>query len=317
MISKVVERVVGKPLIHHLQLHAFGSSQWAFTKGRSARDLSTLCVCRWLLHICSGSKIGIYLSDISGAFDRVFKEFLIAKLQRAGIGEMYLKFLNAYLEPRVGRVAVAGIFSELFELSDNVFQGTVLGPTLWNTFFADVSDAATLKGGQEELFADDLHVTHIAHRDTPNEAIYASLAATQRDVHKWGRSNRVQFDESKEHYAILHPFHGEGDTFKLLGNLIDCKLCMEAAISHILSTNRPKITAMLRLRGKYSVQDMIVQYKTHIWGHSEYQNGCICHAAKSLLDKLDSMQRRFVHELHLTEEVAFIDHNFPPPGAQT
>ena len=34
----------------------------------------------WILAICSGQKIGAYLSDITGAFDRVFKIYMLAKL---------------------------------------------------------------------------------------------------------------------------------------------------------------------------------------------------------------------------------------------
>ena len=49
--------------------------------------------------ICTGRKIDVYLSDISGAFDRVFKEFLMAKLVSAGIPDSYLNFPNSYLEP--------------------------------------------------------------------------------------------------------------------------------------------------------------------------------------------------------------------------
>jgi len=70
---------------------------------------------------------------------------------------------------------------------------------------------------------------------------------------------------------------------------------------------------MLRLRGKYSLADMLMQYKTHIWGHSEFQNGCIMHASATSLPRLDSMQRRYLHELSITEESAFIEYNFAPP----
>ena len=60
----------------------------------------------------------MYLSDISGAFDRVFKEFLMAKLYRAGLPDFYLNFLSSYLEPRIGKVAVEGTLSDLFEISN-------------------------------------------------------------------------------------------------------------------------------------------------------------------------------------------------------
>jgi hypothetical protein len=108
--------------------------------------------------ICSGYKIGIYLSDISGAFDKVFKDFMLAKLHSVGVPDVFLDFLNAYLEPRLGYVTVESALSEVFHICDTVFQGTVLGPTLWNVFFHDVSNAACIHNGTEKLFADDLNV---------------------------------------------------------------------------------------------------------------------------------------------------------------
>ena len=45
ILSKVAERLIGAPLIAHLSANHFGANQWAFTKQRSARDLSTLCIC--------------------------------------------------------------------------------------------------------------------------------------------------------------------------------------------------------------------------------------------------------------------------------
>ena len=93
---------------------------------------------KWILAICQGRKVGAYLGDISGAFDRVFKDYIMAKLQAAGVGSIFLNFLDSYLAPRVGQVAVEGELSDEFELANSVFQGTVLGPTLWNLFFSDV-----------------------------------------------------------------------------------------------------------------------------------------------------------------------------------
>ena len=58
---------------------------------------------------------------------------------------------------------------------------------------------------------------------------------------------------------------------------------------------------------------MFAKYKTHIWGHTEYQNGTIFHAASSELAKLDRLQRHYVRELSITEESAFMHYNFAPP----
>ena len=93
-------------------------------------------------------KIVGYLSDISGAFDRVCKEYLLAKLHQYGVGSTYLNFLDAYLQPRQAQVIVEGAASDQFVIRNTVFQGTVLGPPLWNTFFSDVLLPAEHDGGE-------------------------------------------------------------------------------------------------------------------------------------------------------------------------
>ena len=57
---------------------------------------------------------------------------------------------------------------------------------------------------------------------------------------------------------------------------------------------------------------MIDQFKTHIWGLIECNSGGYFHAANSLLVKVDKVQTRFLKELDLTEEQAFLDFNFAP-----
>ena len=138
ILSKVTERVIGNPLVAFLEKHGYGDSQWAFRKKSSSRDLVTLSIAIWVMHICRGRKIGIYLSDISGAFDKVSRCLLIGKLGRIGLPDSFLDFLNNYLLNREGYVRVENAFSEAMELSNMVFQGTVLGPSLWNIFFRDV-----------------------------------------------------------------------------------------------------------------------------------------------------------------------------------
>ena len=86
----------------------------------------------WILAICTGNEIAAYLGDISGAFGRVYKDYLLAKLQASRVGSRYLNFLDAYLKPRKVVVAVEGVFSDDIEIANTVFQGTVLGPPLWN-----------------------------------------------------------------------------------------------------------------------------------------------------------------------------------------
>jgi len=313
VMSKVAERAIGEPLIAHLAAHGYGANQWGFRKLSSSRDLTLICVSSWIMAACSGKKVGAFLCDITAAFDRVFKDFLMAKLASVGVNETYLQFLNSYLEPRMGQVTVEGAFSELIELADTVFQGTVLGPALWNVFFHDIVSSATWHGGQEAMFADDLNVFKLFDVSVSNRDVLKDMELTQKKVHRWGDINRVEMDAEKEHTMVIHPLHGEGPDFKLLGCRADVKLTMLPHIEYILQLARPKIKAMLRTRGMYDQASMLMQYKTHIWSIIEHHSASIRHACASSLARLDSLQRGFLNEMDMTEDAAFIFHNFAPP----
>ena len=226
VLSKIAERLLGVHLVPFLRRTAFGQNQWAFTAGLSSRDLVTMLMMSWILAICSGKKVGAFLSDISGAFDKVFKPYLLAKLQGHGVGPEVLNFLDAYLAPRTGQVCVQGVLSEIMRIDNSVYQGTVLGPPLWNAFFADVAVPASSTGGEEGMFADDLNVFQQFDQRTPLEEVKSALAKCRDRVHTWGKANRVSFDAAKKHFIVLHPSAGSGPAFKLLGPLIDTDLRM-------------------------------------------------------------------------------------------
>ena len=92
------------------------------------------------------------------------------------------------------------------------------------------------------------------------------LSTCRERVHKWGEANRVIFDAGKEHLVVLHPSEFHGESFKLLGCMVDLDLRMHSAIDQLLSKIRPKSTAILRTRGYYSTTELINQYKTYVWG---------------------------------------------------
>ena len=150
-----------------------------------------------------------------------------------------------------------GEFSDLSEIIDSVFQGTVLGPSLWNTFFADISGPASSTGGEEAAFADDLNVFQKFDRYEPTERISGKLEKCRDAVHKWGRVNRVTFDARKEHMVVIHPVYAERDPFKLLGFFVDTQLVMRQAVEQMLAKIRPRIKALLRTRSHYNNESLV------------------------------------------------------------
>ena len=199
-------------------------------------------------------------------------------------------------------------------LTDMVYQGTVLGPTLWNAFFSDVSDFVPEDGQHIQLFDDDLKVEATCPVTMSNQVLSDSLTEAQHRTHMWGTQNRVSFDPTKEAIRIVHPVDGDAEEFVLLGTLLDCQLSLSPCIDSLLKTLRPKARALARLKHILSVSNILNQYKAHIWSKSEYHSGALIIAGEIKLRKFDKMQRGLLYELGLNDKTAFVDHNFAPPS---
>ena len=158
----------------------------------------------------------------------------MGRLEHLGLPDAWLSLLNAYLLPREGFVTVEGALSKAMALSDMVFQGTVLGPSLWNAFFGEIADFVAEESQQTTLFADDLSVTTHCPEEVSNEILLAELAEVRSRAHVWGHSHRVVFDPSKESLNIIHPIHGLGKDFKLLGVLMDCRMSLDPCVGHLM-----------------------------------------------------------------------------------
>ena len=65
-------------------------------------------------------------------------------------------------------------------IANSVYQGTVFGPPLWNSFFADVAIPASSTGGDEGMFADDLNVFQQFDQRVPLDEIKATLVKCQK-----------------------------------------------------------------------------------------------------------------------------------------
>jgi hypothetical protein len=326
-IGKTIERCIGTTVLPFLEkTNAFGTRQFAYRKQHSARDLLFILTSDWLMAMHLGHKIGIFLSDISGAFDRVRAARLIGKALKKGVGEKMGKFIAGYLEPRIARVVVDGVFSDEFEIADQVFQGTVLGPPFWNLFFADIQDVITNCGAQEEkkkpkeeqrtfhnsVYADDLNAYKEYKGQESNLDIVGNLEKCADEVHRWGVDNQVLFDAGKEHFCILHRDDPYGDVFRLLGVDFDNQLLMAKYCKDLGRRLRSKMQMLLRARYFHSTAQMVNQYKTHVLSLVELPTPAIYHAAPTHLDSIDSVQRSFLKAIGVSEAKAFVEMNLAP-----
>ena len=132
------------------ELHGlYGPCQFAYGKWKGYKDALAVNVCHWLLRMERGELVGLLCSDVSGAFDRVDQHRLGCKLRASGLHPQVIAFLMSWLEDRVSQLVMAGARPATGQLTNSVFQGTVLGPVPWNVFYEDARRAANVLGFTE------------------------------------------------------------------------------------------------------------------------------------------------------------------------
>ena len=315
-ISKVVERAIGSVFVPWMYENSFGPHQYAYAAHKSHRDVLAINVCSWLLLFEEGHAIGLYCSDVSGAFDRVDRDRMCAKIRASGLPDQVVKFLESWLEDRISNVVVSGFKSVDEVLANSVFQGTVLGSALWNLFYADANRAVRGLGFVETVFADDFNCWKSLPKDVKELEAVLELSACQASLHNWGGANRVIFDSSKESFVLMRRFRAIGVNFKLLGVTFDPQLLMHVGTRKIAIEAGWRLQAVLRPRRFFTTPELFRLYKSLVVSFIESGTPGYFHAAESVLDCIDRVQRRFLREMDMPEEAALINFRLAPLRAR-
>jgi len=312
-LSKVVERLLQALYAPFLAtVGGYGPNQFAYLKARGARDALAMLVLQWVRVLALGSKIGVYCSDVSGAFDRVAMDRLIAKLRRRRLNPQIIKVLTSWLQQRLAHVVVSGMKSFEILLMNMVFQGTVLGPLLWNLFFEDARLAINEWFFTEVVFADDLNAYRVFPSGTADKDIHICISKCQEELHTWGEANQVAFDPGKESKHIMTLHEPAGTSFTLLGVLFDDGLAMAGAVSHLIDEAGWKLRTLVRTRSFYSDAELIMLYKAHLLSFLEYRTPAIYHATRTILERLDMVQTRFLQKAGVDEVEALVHFRLAP-----
>ena len=176
-------------------------------------------------------------------------------------------------------MVVGGVQSASRVLANSVFQGTVLGPPLWNIFYRDADGAVHRHGFTDVVFVHDFNSWKRFRAGTEAEEIIAACRACQASIHEWGRANSAKFDPSKESFHILHRARSHGGDFLLLGILFDCELRMGSAVNIIAREAGWRLKAILRPRRFFDRRELVNLYKSQILSYIEAGKSAIYHAA--------------------------------------
>ncbi|KAK4830388.1 hypothetical protein QYF61_010899 [Mycteria americana] len=142
-----------------------------------------------------GRAVDIVYLDFSRAFDKVSHSLLLEKLMRYGLDKWSVGWFGNGLTGRTQRVVVNSSFSNWQPVRSGVPQGSILGPTLFNSFISGLDD-----GIKRTLmkFADDTKLS--VEVDT-----WEGRATPQEDLDRldeWATKNLIKFNKDK--CKVLH-----------------------------------------------------------------------------------------------------------------
>ena len=134
-----------------------------------------------------GYSVDIIYLDLQKAFDKVPHDKLIGKIGGLGINEKIVEWIENWLEDRMQRVGINGVFSEWAKVESGVPQGSILGPLLFNIFIVDIN-----KKLKNEIikFADDTKLWGKADTSEDIEGIREDLL----ELSKSPKENKMPFN---------------------------------------------------------------------------------------------------------------------------
>ena len=115
---------------------------------------------------------------------------LLLKLEKYGIGDTLLIWLNSYLSNRTQQVVIKDALSNIGQLKAGVLKGSVLTPLLLLVFINDIADGMT---GLVRLFADDTSIGRIANDK------YLDLAY----LNDWSKHWFVKFNQNQTEIMVF------------------------------------------------------------------------------------------------------------------
>ena len=217
--------------------------------------------------------------DLSKAFDRVWHEGLLYKLECNGITGNLLALIQDYLANRKQRVVLNGKSSEWAKISAGVPQGSVLGPLFFLVYINDLIDNVNC---DIKMFADDTSLFSCV--DDPVKSAL-QLNEDLETVELWAWQWKMHFNAEKTEEVVFsckrfkpnHPPLLLGNSqvtqkmeHKHLGVILDSKLDFQSHTRQAILKARRGI-GMIRYLSKYVSRNVLDQiYKLYVRPHLDY-----------------------------------------------
>ena len=198
-VSKVLESVVNRQLIEHLEHHKIlPKSQHGFRTGRSTTSALIDMHSAWLSAYEKKHNTGVLLWDLSAAFDLLDSDLFIQKLAAYNFDARSRSWFRSFLSERTQRVQIGQALSPPIPIKMGCPQGAILSPTCFILFCADMplwlNEISTFS------YADDT-VTSFSHPDP--QIVMNTLQTQAFNMLRYMSSNMLVVNPSKTTFLFM------------------------------------------------------------------------------------------------------------------
>ena len=281
IFGKLFEKVIFNNLYDHIfRNNLISDKQSGYRRGDSTvKQLLSITHEIYKAFDASHEVRAVFL-DISRAFDRVWHEGLIYKLQTFGVGGDILRILSSFLTNRMQRVTIDGQFSEWANIEAGVPQGSLLGPILFLIF---INDLVNIVESDIRIFADDTFIFTIANSESTDK-----LNRDLKKITKWAYDWKMIFNPDIKKQAVdvifsnkRKPSEFEELIFnnipvknvtetKHLGMILDRKLSFNKHIQEKIAKANRGLGIMKHLKKWISHNTLTVIYLMYVRPHLDY-----------------------------------------------
>ena len=325
-LGKAIESAVIAQYLDHLSINNLhDAKQSAYKKFHSTETLLTKIHNDIMCSLGRGEVVMLVLLDLSAAFDTIDHDILLNRLEkRYGIKGNALKWFRSYLSDRTQSVIVNDTESNIQHLKYGVPQGSKLGPILFNSYIAPVSEIASNHNITDEKYADD-HQLILAFKpkqcQDQKEAIL-KMEKCIKDIRQFLLENKLSNNSEKTEFLFLGtPAHLKQiqineigidgvkvqavNSAKNLGVVLDNYMTMEKQVNKMCKNVYFNIRNLSMIRNHLDTEDTKTAVNALVTPHLDYGNGLLLGIKKNLINKLQVAQNSAVR---LIEKVSRRQH---------
>ena len=193
IICKILESIIRDEIIIHMERNnLFSPKQFGFVAGRSTilQLLHVLDI--WTEILDQGGSLDVIYCDFMKAFDKVPHHRLVYKVEKYGVTDNIIGWINSFLSNRTQCVIVNKSISNKAAVTSGIPQGSVLGPLLFVLYINDLPEVVD-ENSHIFLFADDTKV--FRQVKCPNDK--QILQSDVDNMLKWSNTWMLKFHPDK------------------------------------------------------------------------------------------------------------------------